>query len=78
MFHSTCDECATIRFDVARMIFEENGLRSEMAHAKRSQNVVLLQKLHENIDAIRRRRTETQRAYRLHRAAHSRAAQQIV
>jgi hypothetical protein len=78
VFHSTCDECAAIRLDVARMTLEENSLKSELPHAKRQRDTLLLQRLYEDIDTLRRRRMDVQRAYRLHRIGHSRAAHQIV
>jgi hypothetical protein len=77
MYHSTCEECAASRLDVARLTLDEGSLKSELAHAKRRRDVLVLERLYSDIDAIRQRRTETQRAYRLHRAAHSRA-QEIV
>jgi hypothetical protein len=71
MFSSECDECHAIRMDVARMTLEENSLQATLRYAKRLRNVVLLQSLFENLESLRKRRSDAQRAYRVHRKVHS-------
>ena len=67
-----CDECSKSRMEIVAMTLEECSLNAALSHAKRRRDIVLLQCIYEKLESLRKCRTERQRAYRLHRQAHSR------